>query len=55
MNEIIDEFITREKIEKASLNLQSTANERAIYNTQKDVSNIKSAMKKYLKFISSKK
>ena len=51
---IIDEFITKEKIDKVSLNLQLTAEDRDIYNTQKDVSNIKSAMNKYLKFISSR-
>ncbi len=52
---IVDEQITQEKIDRVSVNLLNTADDRNIYNTQKDVSNIKSAMNKYLKFVNSTK
>ncbi|GAA4953039.1 hypothetical protein GCM10023314_28260 [Algibacter agarivorans] len=48
---IVDDQITQEKIDRVSVNIQNTSDDRSIYNTQKDVSNIKSAMNKYLKFV----
>ena len=50
---IVNEFLTQEKIEKVSLNLQNTIEKRDIYNTKKAISNIKSALRKYLKFVNS--
>jgi putative restriction endonuclease len=52
---IVDEFLTHEKIDKVSLTLQNTAESRNIYNTSKDISNIKSALNKYLKFVNTTK
>lgn len=51
---IVDKYITNEKIDKVCSNLQNTSDERNIYNTAKDISNIKSALRKYLKFVSSR-
>lgn len=51
---IVNEELTKEKIDRVTVNLQNTSEDRDIYKTQKDISNIKSALNKYLKFISSK-
>lgn len=52
---IIDEFLTQEKIDKVSKTLHNTVESRNIYNTPKDISNMKSALNKYLKFVNSTK
>ncbi len=51
---IVNEELTKEKIDRVTINLQNTSEDRDIYKTQKDISNIKSALNKYLKFIHSK-
>lgn len=48
---IINEQLTKEIIDKVTVNLQNTSEDRDVYKTQKDISNIKSALNKYLKFI----
>lgn len=52
---IVNEQITKEKIDRVTTNLQNTSEDRDIYKTQKDISNIKSSLNKYLKFITSNK
>ncbi len=48
---IVNDQLTKEKIDRVTVNLQNTLEERDIYKTEKDISNIKSALNKYLKFI----
>jgi tRNA threonylcarbamoyladenosine modification (KEOPS) complex Pcc1 subunit len=48
---IINEQLSKDIIDRVAVNLQNTSGDRDVYKTQKDISNIKSALNKYLKFI----
>lgn len=48
---VVDDNITKEKIDRVTLNLLNTSKDRDVYNTNRDISNIKSALNKYLKFV----
>lgn len=51
---IVDDQITKEKIDRVTVNLLNTSEDRDVYKTKKAVSDIESALNKYLKFVSSK-
>ena len=50
---IINQNLTKEKIENVTNDLTQNTENRNIYNGKNDISNIKSALNKYLKFINS--
>ncbi len=49
----IDESLNKDMVEELCFKIRKSKNERDIYTRDKDVSNIKSALNKYCKFIES--